>query len=59
MAEVTLLETYQAIADDALKAVSFLLRQKRAGEIMSDAHKHLSWGEFQELERYVFERLEK
>ena len=59
MAELTGLEKFQALADEALKVRSLLLRQKRAGEILSEALKHLTREEFQELQDYVFVRLEK
>ncbi len=59
MAKVTHLKTYQALTDDALNARSLLLRQKSAGEILSEAHKHLSLEDFNELQDYVFMRLEK
>ncbi len=58
MSEVPNLEKYKAIADDALRG-SLRVRQDKAAAIMSEAHKHLSRGELRELERYVFERLEK
>ena len=53
------LEVVKGLPDNALKVVSLLLRQKRAGEILSEARKHLNWEEFQELEKYTFEKLEK
>jgi len=59
MTEPKSLEIYKALADDALKARSLLLRQKRAGEILSESHNHLTRKEFQELQDYVFVRLEK
>ena len=59
MAELTGLEKYQALTEEALKARSLLLRQKMAGEILSEALKHLTREEFQELQDYVFVRLEK
>jgi len=59
MTESKSLEIYKALADDALKAISLLLRQKRAGEILSEARNHLTREEFKDLEKHVFERLEK
>jgi len=53
------LEVVKGLPDNALKVVSLLLRQKRAGGILSEARKHLNWEEFQELEKYTFEKLEK
>ena len=44
--------------DDAFRDAPLNLRQNKAAAILSEAHKHLSRKEFQELERYVFERLE-
>lgn len=53
------LDVFKGLADDALKSKSLLLRQKRAGEILSEARKHLNWEEFKELEKHVFEKLDK
>lgn len=50
---------FKAFIDDALKAQSLLLRQKRAGEILSEARKHLTREEFKELEEYALEKLDK
>ena len=59
MSELTEVEKYKALADDVLRVSSLYVRQNKAAAIMSEALKHLSWGELRELERYVFERLEK
>lgn len=59
MAKVNPLKTYQALTDDAFKDTSFKLRQSKAGEILSEAHKHLSLENFKKLQDYVFMRLEK
>ena len=59
MSETANVEKYKAIADDALRVSFLYVRQNKAAAIMSEAHKHLSWGELRELEVYVFERLEK
>lgn len=53
------LETFKAITDDAIKEGQLHRNQSKAADILSEAHKHLTREEFQELERYVFDRLEK
>jgi len=48
--------------EDAFRDAPLNLRQSKAAAILSEAHKHLAREEFkelQELESYVFERLEK
>ena len=52
------LGVFKALVDDALKSPSLLIRQKRAGEILSEAHKYLIREDFKELEKYAFEKLE-
>jgi len=51
------LETFKAIVDDAFRDTPFNMRQDKAAPILSEAHKHLSRKDFQELEKYVFENL--
>ena len=58
MDEFTGLERYQALADDALRNSSLHVRQNKAAAILSEAHKYLKRKDFEELEKYVFERLE-
>lgn len=53
------LETLKAIVDDAFRNATLKLRQSWAEDILYMAHKHLTRKEFKELERYVFDRLEK
>jgi len=53
------LEIFKALVDDALKNQSLNTRQNKSGNILSEALKHLTRKEFQELESYVFEKLEK
>ncbi len=53
------LEIFKGLVDDAFRDTSFNLRQSKAGEILPEARKHLTRKEFQELEKYVFEKLEK
>ena len=59
MAEFSSLESYQALVDAALRDSPQNIRQNKAGEILTEAHKHLTRKEFLELEKHVFERLEK
>ena len=58
MDEFTSLERYQALADDALRNSSLHIRQNKAATILSEARKYLKRKDFEELEKYVFERLE-
>ncbi len=51
------LEIFMAFVDDALRTQSLKIRQNKAGEILSEAHKHLTRKEFKELEKYAFEKL--
>ena len=51
------LETFKAIVDDAFRDTPFNMRQDKAAPILSEARKHLSRKDFQELEKYVFEKL--
>jgi hypothetical protein len=53
------IEAYKVLVDDAFRDAPLNVRQNKAAAILSEAHKHLSGKEFQELEGYVFERLEK
>lgn len=53
------LGVFKALVDDALKSQSLLLRQTRAGDIISEARKHLTREEFKELEKQVFEKIER
>ena len=53
------LKNFKALVDDAFRDASLNLRQNRAAEILSTAHKHFTWEEFKELQDYVFEKLEK
>lgn len=53
------LEVYEALVDDAFWNALLNLGQNKLAAILSEAHKHLTRKEFQELEAYVFERLEK
>ena len=59
MTESKNLKNFKALVDDAFRDTDFKLKQSKAGEILSEAHKHLTRNEFQELEKYVLERLEK
>ena len=52
------LEIYKGLVDDAFRDTPFNLRQSKAGEILSEAHKHLTREEFKEIEKYAFEKLE-
>jgi len=53
------LQNYKDVVDDAFDGASFNARQSKAAKILSAALKRLSSEEFKELERYIFERLEK
>ena len=53
------LETFKAITDDAIKEGPLYRNQSKAADILTEASKHLNREEFKELERYVFDRLEK
>ena len=53
------LKAYKALVDDAFRNAALNVRQNRAADILSMAHKYLSGKEFKELQDYVFERLEK
>lgn len=55
---ISVLDSFKAIVDDAFREAPFNMRQDKAAPILSEAHKHLSKKKFQELEKYVFERLE-
>ena len=50
-------EAYKALVDDAFRNAPLKLRQKKATAILSEAQKHFTREEFQELEKYVFEKL--
>ena len=54
---MTTLETFKAIVDDAFRNAPFNTRQDKAAPILSEARKHLSRKDFQELENYIFEKL--
>jgi hypothetical protein len=51
------LETFKAIVDDAFRDTPFNMRQDKAAAVLSEARKHLSRKDFQELENYIFEKL--
>ncbi len=51
-------EVYKGLVDDAFRDTHFNLRQSKAGEILTEAHNHLTRKEFKELRDYVFEKLE-
>jgi len=51
-------EAYKALVDDAFRDAPLNIKQDKAALILSEAQKHFTREEFQELERYVFERLE-
>ena len=51
------LEIFKGLVDDAFRDTSFNLRQSKAGEILSEAHKHLTREDFKELEKYAFDKL--
>ena len=51
------LETFKAIVDDAFRDTPFNMRQDKAAPLLSEARKHLSRKDFQELEKYVFKKL--
>lgn len=53
------LNIFKALADDAFRDTPLNLRQNKAAAILSEARKFLSQEEFKELEKYVFEKLEK
>ena len=53
------LDIYKALVDDAFRNASLNTRQNKAAAILSEAQKHSPRMEFQELQDYVFERLEK
>ncbi len=53
------LENFKNIMDDAFKDASFYVRLKKEEEILTEARKHLTRKEFQELEDYVLEKLKK
>ncbi len=59
MTESKSLAHYKAQMDDALKDTSFYVRLKREEEILTEARKHLTREEFQELEKYASERFVK
>jgi len=59
MTESKSLENYKALVDDAFKDASSYVSLKREKEILSEAHIHLTRKDFQKLEKYVSERLEK
>ncbi len=59
MDEFTRLEKYQVLVDEAMIDSPLNVRQSKAAYILSEALKFLSRKEFQELQDYVFERLEK
>ncbi len=56
---VNVMDSFKAIVDDAFRDAPLNMRQDKAAPVLSEAHKHLSRTEFKELERYVFDRLEK
>jgi len=53
------LETFKSITDDAIKEGPLYRNQSKAADILTEASKHLIRTEFKELERYVFDKLEK
>jgi len=53
------LAIFKDLVDDSFYGTSFNVRHGKAVKILSAALKRLSSEEFKELERYVFERLEK
>ena len=57
MTEPNSLAHYKAQMDDAFKDLSFYVRLKREDEILTEARRHLTRTEFQELKRYASERL--
>ena len=57
MTEPNSLEHYKVQMDDAFKDLSFYVRLKREDEILTEARRHLTRKEFQELKRYASERL--
>ena len=54
---INVLDSFKAIVDDAFRDTPFNMRQDKATAILSEANKHLSRKDFQELEKYVFEKL--
>ena len=52
-------KAYKFLVDDAFRDAPLNIRQNKAAEILSTAHKHFTWEEFKELQDYVFEKLEK
>lgn len=59
MDEVPKLKRYLALADGAFRDASLYVRLNEEEAILSEARKHLTRNEFQELEKYVFEKLVK
>ncbi len=59
MGEPKNLDHYKAQMDDAFKDASFYVRLKREEEILSEARINLTRKEFQELEKYSLDKLEK
>ena len=57
MTEPKNLAYYKAQMDDAFKDTSFYVRLKREEEILTEARRHLTRTEFQELEKYASDRL--
>ena len=53
------LEIFKAQMDDAFSDISFYMMLKREEEILTEARGHLTKTEFQELEKYASEKLEK
>ena len=54
---IRILDSFKAIVDDAFRDAPLNMRQNKATSILSEARKHLSRGDFQELENYIFEKL--
>ena len=54
---MSIMDSFKAIVDDAFRDAPLNIRQDKAALILSEAHKHLSRKEFQELENYIFEKL--
>ncbi|MFH2110830.1 MAG: hypothetical protein ABIJ47_06150 [Candidatus Bathyarchaeota archaeon] len=59
MSESKRLETFKALVNDAFRGVPLNVRQDKAAKILAEAQKHFTGEELQELQDYVFERLEK
>ena len=57
MTEPKSLEQYKAQMDYAFKDPSFYAMLKREDEILTEARRHLTRKEFQELKKYASERL--